>query len=67
MKGHYSYRCGLFVLFVVLFGVAAYAQEAKLPESPWHFLDTETIGAYDFLKAHPTFDGDPNRSRRARR
>lgn len=29
----------------------------ELPESPWHFMDTHTIGAYQFIKAHPTFDG----------
>jgi tripeptidyl-peptidase-2 len=34
-----------------------WSQTAPLPESPWNFLDTKTIGAYDFLKSHPTYDG----------
>jgi len=33
------------------------AQTAPLPDSPWHFMDTQRIGAYDLLKSHPTFDG----------
>lgn len=33
------------------------AQTAPLAENPWHFLDTQRIGAHDFLKAHPTYDG----------
>ncbi|MBN1892849.1 S8 family serine peptidase, partial [bacterium] len=33
------------------------AQNAPLPEDPWNFLDTKTIGAHDFIKAHPAWDG----------
>ncbi len=34
-----------------------YSQVADLPDSPWHFLDTHTIGAYGFIQQHPTYDG----------
>ena len=36
---------------------ACLAQTAPLSDDPWNFLDTKTIGAYDFIKAHPTWDG----------
>jgi len=33
------------------------SQTAKLPDHPWHFMDTKSIGAYQFIKMHPTYDG----------
>ncbi len=47
------------VFSIILGGLlsAGFSQTATLPASPWPFLDTKTIGAYDFIKAHPTFDG----------
>ena len=46
----------LFLICLLLSTLAA-AQQAPLPDSPWHFMDTQRIGAYDFIKAHPTYDG----------
>jgi tripeptidyl-peptidase II len=47
-----------FILFILtaLFQIGM-SQNPLLPDEPWHFLDTKTIGAYNFEKAHPTFDG----------
>lgn len=45
------------IILLVLVLMTAMVFSVELPESPWHFLDTHTIGAYQFIKAHPTFDG----------
>jgi tripeptidyl-peptidase-2 len=42
---------------VLLLRYILWSQTAPLPDSPWNFLDTRTIGAYDFIKSHPTYDG----------
>ncbi len=47
----------MFIMLCCLSITDGLAQTATLPESPWPFLDTETIGAYDFIKSNPTFDG----------
>ena len=41
----------LFIIFFI-FAACLIAQE-----NPWPFLDTRTIGANHFVKAHPTYDG----------
>jgi len=46
----------------VLLGLVnpAFAQEklsSSLPDTPWSFLSTSAVHAYQFIKAHPTYDG----------
>lgn len=45
------------VVLLLFFNSVAFAQKTQLPDHPWYFLNTERIGAYDFIKQHPTFDG----------
>jgi len=33
------------------------SQTAELPDHPWHFLDTRSVGAYQFIGDYPTCDG----------
>ncbi|MCK5737990.1 S8 family serine peptidase [bacterium] len=41
----------------VLISATLNGQTAALPDHPWYFLDTKTIGSYDFIQEHPTYDG----------
>ena len=42
----------IYLLFILLLSAMAYAEQFN-----WPFLDTKATGAYDFIKAHPKYDG----------
>ena len=44
-------------LLCLIITSVVYGQSVQLPDHPWNFMNTETIGAYDFLSQHPTYDG----------
>mgnify|MGYP006278448355 CR=1 FL=1 len=50
-------RALCFVFWCLLIVTPGFSQLAELPDSPWTFLDTHTIGAHQFLEDHPTYDG----------
>ena len=47
----------LFCLLSFFISKNSFTQTVPLPDSPWNFMDTRTVGAYDFIKSHPTYDG----------
>jgi tripeptidyl-peptidase-2 len=45
------------MLLVCTVSTFAFAQRPTLSDHPWNFLDNKTIGAFDFIRTHPSYDG----------
>ncbi|MBN2366518.1 MAG: hypothetical protein EH225_11325 [Calditrichaeota bacterium] len=54
MEKHAAY---LILFYLTFMNQTGGAQTAPLAETPWNFMDTHTIGAYQFIQSNPTYDG----------